>query len=176
MSYIEDWNALPVEAAGEAVLPCCGSQAWALGLASRRPLSTLPELLAASDAAWWSLTEADWQQAFDSHPRIGEQGAVGHATDASLTWSAGEQRAAELSDTDAKAKLAEGNRAYEAKFGRIFIVCATGKSAQEMLAILAHRMGNTAEAELHETAEQQREITHIRLRKWLAEREGTTGV
>src|ERR1700712_4453087 len=94
MSYIEEWNAMPAAAASEAVLPCCGSRAWAVGLASRRPLSTLPELLAASDAAWWSLSEADWQQAFDSHPRIGEQHAVVHATDASLAWSAGEQQAA----------------------------------------------------------------------------------
>ena len=170
MSYIEDWNAMTAEAASEAVLPCCGSHAWALGLASRRPLSTLPELLAASDAAWWSLTEADWQQAFDSHPRIGEQHAVG-ATETSLAWSAGEQHAADLSDATAKEVLAEGNRAYEAKFGRIFIVCATGRTAQEMITILSRRMHNTPEAELHETAEQQREITHIRLRKWLAQHE-----
>jgi 2-oxo-4-hydroxy-4-carboxy-5-ureidoimidazoline decarboxylase len=175
MSYIEDWNAMTAAAASEAVLPCCGSQAWANGLALRRPLSTLPELLAASDAAWWSLSEADWQQAFDSHPRIGEQHAIKLATDTSLAWSAGEQQAADLSDADAKVKLAEGNRAYEATFGRIFIVCATGKSAQEMLAILSRRMGSTAEAELHETSEQQREITHIRLRKWLAKHEGKQG-
>ena len=173
MRYIEEWNAMTAENASEAVLPCCGSQAWARGLASRRPLSTLPELLAASDAAWWSLAEGDWQEAFDSHPRIGEQHATGNATNASLAWSAGEQHAADLSDADAKAKLAEGNRAYEARFGRIFIVCATGKSAQEMLAILSRRMHNTPDAELQETAEQQREITHIRLRKWLAAHEGT---
>ena len=173
MRYIEEWNAMTADAASEAVLPCCGSHAWARGLASRRPLSTLPELLAASDAAWWSLSEQDWQQAFDSHPRIGEQHAVTLATDASLAWSAGEQHAADLSGDDAKAKLSEGNRAYEAIFGRIFIVCATGRTAQEMLAILARRMHNTPEAELQETAEQQRQITHIRLRKWLAAHEGT---
>ena len=172
MSYIEGWNAMPVEAASEAVLPCCGSHAWAVGLALRRPLSTLPELLAASDAAWWSLSEGDWQQAFDSHPRIGEQHAVKQASEASMAWSAGEQQTALLSDADARTKLAEANRAYEEKFGRIFIVCASGKGAQEMLGIVSRRMQNTAEAELRETAEQQREITHIRLRKWVAEREG----
>lgn len=171
MSYIERWNAMSADEASEAVLPCCGSHAWARGLASRRPLSTLPELLAASDAAWWSLGEADWMEAFGSHPRIGEQHAAAGATDASLAWSADEQHAAKMSDTDAKAKLANGNRAYEAKFGRIFIVRAAGKIAQEMLAILTRRMHNTPEAELQEAAEQQREITHIRLRKWLAERE-----
>lgn len=173
MSYIEEWNAMTAKAASEAVLPCCGSHAWAMGLASRRPLGTLPELLAASDAAWWSLTEPDWQEAFDGHPRIGEQHAAAGATDLSLAWSAGEQHVAGLSDDDAKMKLAAGNRAYEARFSRIFIVCATGKTAQEMLAILARRMRNTAEAELQEAAEQQRAITHIRLRKWLAQHEGT---
>jgi 2-oxo-4-hydroxy-4-carboxy-5-ureidoimidazoline decarboxylase len=173
MSYIETWNALSAEASAAAVLPCCGSKAWANALATRRPLSTLPELLAASDAAWWSLSEADWKEAFNSHPRIGEQAAQGEATEASLAWSAGEQEAA-LSDDEAKAKLAEGNRAYEAKFGRIFIVCATGKSAQEILTNLRRRMTNTAEAELHESAEQQREMTHIRLRKWLAQHEEET--
>jgi 2-oxo-4-hydroxy-4-carboxy-5-ureidoimidazoline decarboxylase len=76
-----------------------------------------------------------------------------------------------LSDEDARARLATGNRAYEAKFGRIFLICATGKSAGEMLAILERRMRNTAEAELEEAAEQQRQITHIRLQKWLAEKE-----
>ena len=173
MSLIEKWNAMDVEGAAQAVLPCCGSHAWACGLASRRPLSTLPELLAASDAAWWSLPEEDWQEAFDSHPRIGGQHATGSASDASLAWSAEEQHAAALDDVQAKARLADANRAYEAKFGRIFIVCATGRTAREMLAILSRRMHNTAEAELQEAAEQQREITHIRLRKWLAEREGS---
>jgi 2-oxo-4-hydroxy-4-carboxy-5-ureidoimidazoline decarboxylase len=171
MSYLDEWNTMSAEAAADAALPCCGSHAWARGLAARRPLSTLPELLAASDAAWWSLAESDWKEAFNSHPRIGEQHAQAAATDASLQWSAGEQSSAMLSDDDAKEQLAEGNRAYEAKYGRIYIVCATGKSAQEMLAILERRMHNTAEDELHEAAEQQRQITHIRLRKWLTQKE-----
>lgn len=171
MSYLDEWNGLSREAAANAVLPCCGSHAWAHGLATRRPLSTLPELLAASDAAWWSLSESDWKQAFDSHPRIGEQHAQAAATEASLQWSAGEQSSAMLSGDAAKARLAEGNRTYEAKYGRIYIVCATGKSATEMLEILERRMHNTAEDELHEAAEQQRQITHIRLRKWLTQKE-----
>ncbi|SEB60698.1 2-oxo-4-hydroxy-4-carboxy-5-ureidoimidazoline decarboxylase [Terriglobus roseus] len=171
MSYLDEWNAMSADSAADAALPCCGSQAWARGLASRRPLSTLPELLAASDAAWWSLPAVDWQKAFETHPRIGEQHAQTAVMDTSLQWSAGEQSSAMLSDDAAKARLAEGNRAYEAKFGRIYIVCATGKSAQEMLTILERRMHNNAEDELHESAEQQRQITHIRLRKWLTQKE-----
>lgn len=157
--------------AAVAVLPCCGSHAWANGVASRRPLNTLPELLAASDSSWWSLNESDWQEAFDSHPRIGERHAQAPASATSLHWSAAEQSVAQLSDDAAKAMLEQGNQAYEAKFGRIFIVCATGKTSQEILAILTHRLHNTAEMELHEAAEQQRQITHIRLQKWLAAEE-----
>lgn len=174
MSYLDAWHAMSMDAAAEAVLPCCGSHAWARGLAARRPLDTLPELLAASDASWWSLSEADWNQAFESHPRIGERTARGTATGASLAWSAGEQGTALLNEDEAKAKLAAGNGAYETKFGRIFIVCATGKTAHEMLAILDRRMRNTPDAELQAAAEQQREITHIRLQKWLAAQEEET--
>jgi 2-oxo-4-hydroxy-4-carboxy-5-ureidoimidazoline decarboxylase len=171
MSFIETWNAMSEADAAAAVLPCCGSHAWAHGLAARRPLSTLPELLAASDAAWWSLPEADWKQAFDSHPRIGEQHAQGEVTPESINWSIGEQGLAVQCDEEAKKLLALGNRAYEQKFGRIFIVCATGKSTQEMLGILERRMHHTAEEEMQEAAEQQRQITHIRLQKWLAQHE-----
>jgi 2-oxo-4-hydroxy-4-carboxy-5-ureidoimidazoline decarboxylase len=171
MSYLERWNAMDADEAAAAVLPCCGSHAWARGVASRRPLNTLPELLAASDSSWWLLDESAWQEAFNSHPRIGERHAHIQASETSLHWSADEQSVAQLSDDDAKAMLAQGNQAYEAKFGRIFIVCATGKTSQEILAILNHRLHNTAEAELHEAAEQQRQITHIRLQKWLAAEE-----
>jgi 2-oxo-4-hydroxy-4-carboxy-5-ureidoimidazoline decarboxylase len=173
MSFIETWNAMSEAEAATAVLPCCGSQAWAHGLAARRPLSTLPELLAASDAAWWSLPESDWKQAFDSHPRIGEKHAQGEVTDASLKWSSGEQGLVETCEEEAKKLLAMGNRAYEEKFGRIFIVCATGKTTDDMLGILERRMHHTAEEELQEAAEQQRQITHIRLQKWLAQHEAT---
>lgn len=171
MTYLDEWNAMNADEAATAVLACCGSTAWAAQLAARRPLGTLPELLAASDSAWWPLGEADWKEAFDSHPRIGETHAQASAADASLRWSASEQGAAMLSDDEAKRCLSEGNKAYEERFGRIFIVCATGKSSQDILAILERRMRNTPEAELHEAAEQQREITHIRLRKWLAGKE-----
>ncbi len=169
LSYLEQWNSMAAAEAAEVVLPCCGSHAWAAALVARRPLGTLPELLAASDAAWWPLPEADWQEAFASHPRIG--GTHANATAASLQWSAGEQGRAIESADDAKAQLAEGNHAYEAKFNRTFIVCATSRSAEDILALLLRRMHNTAEAELQEAAEQQREITHIRLQKWLAAHE-----
>src|SRR6185312_5797927 len=149
------------------ILPCCGSQVWAVKLAAQRPFSSPEALLAASDGVWLALPESAWQQAFDSHPRMGEQHAQA-ATAQSLAWSSGEQNAAMGSqDHAAKAALAEGNREYEAKFGRIFLICASGKSTQQILAILRGRMANTAEQELREAVEQQRQITQLRLRRWL---------
>jgi 2-oxo-4-hydroxy-4-carboxy-5-ureidoimidazoline decarboxylase len=138
-------------------------------LAGRRPFASFEELSKASDEVWLALPERDWVQAFESHPRIGQAHAKA-ATAKSLAWSGGEQAAAAnsmLGDDAARVALALGNAAYEAKFGRIFIVCATGKSAAEMLAILKGRMENDEATEMHEAAEQQRLITQIRLRKWL---------
>jgi 2-oxo-4-hydroxy-4-carboxy-5-ureidoimidazoline decarboxylase len=111
------------------------------------------------------LPESDWQEAFDSHPRLGERRAKA-ATAQSLNWSAGEQSAANPDDAVREA-LAHGNREYEEKFGRIFLLCATGRSAPEMLMILRERMQNDAVTEVREAAEQQRLITRLRLRKWL---------
>jgi 2-oxo-4-hydroxy-4-carboxy-5-ureidoimidazoline decarboxylase len=159
------WNALDAEPAAREVLPCCGSTAWAETLTARRPFSGPQELFAASDAVWAGLPAEAWQKAFDSHPRIGQQHARA-ATATSLAWSSEEQRAA-TPDEAAKLALAEANRQYEEKFGRIFIVCASGKSAAEILAICKARMTNDAATEMLEAAEQQRQITQLRLRRWL---------
>jgi 2-oxo-4-hydroxy-4-carboxy-5-ureidoimidazoline decarboxylase len=163
---LETWNALSPDAAAAAILSCNGSQAWATQLAALRPFATPFDLTCTADIVWRSLDEAAQQQAFDSHPRIGERHAKS-ATAASLAMSSEEQSAAQLT-ADTESALAAANRAYEEKFGRIFIVCATGKSADEMLAILQHRLSNDAATERREAAEQQRQITQIRLRKWLA--------
>jgi 2-oxo-4-hydroxy-4-carboxy-5-ureidoimidazoline decarboxylase len=160
------WNTLDAEDAVREILPCCGSRAWAAGLAERRPFSDAAQLFSASDRVWAALPEPDWCEAFDSHPRIGQQHARA-ATAESLSWSSAEQRAAMSGGDAAKLVLAEANRRYEERFGRIFIVCASGRSAAEILAILNTRMQNTAADELLEAAEQQRQITQLRLRRWL---------
>lgn len=159
------WNTLDLEQAAEAIRACNGSGTWATLIAFNRPFAEPAHLFAMSDEVWRSLPEADWQEAFDAHPRIGEQKAKA-ATDQSLAWSKGEQAAANP-DAATLTELAEGNRAYEEKFGRIFIVCATGKTAAEILTILELRLSNDPQTELHEAAEQQRQITQLRLRKWL---------
>jgi 2-oxo-4-hydroxy-4-carboxy-5-ureidoimidazoline decarboxylase len=164
------WNALDAAAAAREILPCCGSRAWVDGLAARRPFADVQQLCEESDRIWAALPEPDWREASDSHPRIGQQHARA-ATAESLAWSSEEQRAAMSSagsqEDAAKLALAEGNRQYEERFGRIFIVCAAGKSAAEILDLLNARMQNTAADELLEAAEQQRQITQLRLRRWL---------
>jgi 2-oxo-4-hydroxy-4-carboxy-5-ureidoimidazoline decarboxylase len=160
------WNSLDAAAAAREILPCCGSSAWAEGLTALRPFADMYELFAVSDRVWAGLAEDDWKEAFDSHPRIGQQHARA-ATAESLAWSSEEQRAAMSAEDAVKLALAAGNRQYEERFGRIFIVCAAGKTAAEILAILTARMSHTTADELLEAAEQQRQITQLRLRRWL---------
>src|SRR3981081_2901889 len=129
------WNSLDPATAAREALPCCGSQAWAAALASRRPIADEGSLIDASTSIWLALPEEAWQEAFDSHPRIGQTQAQTHATEESLRWSTLEQRTALSEDETARLGLGEANRRYEQKFGRIFIVCATGKTTAEILNI-----------------------------------------
>jgi OHCU decarboxylase len=166
------WNGLPVDEATGAILPCCGSQAWARGMVARRPLPDEGVLLAASNEIWRSLAPADWREAFHGHPRIGESRAakapsLQSSSAQSAAWSTEEQGNVAGADAAVKNALADANREYERRFNRIFIVCATDKSAPAILEILRRRLRNDRETELHEAAEQQRQITEIRLRKWL---------
>lgn len=161
------WNSLPKKDAAQEILPCCGSKAWADGMAKRRPISSEPALLAACDEVWWSVSESDWLEAFRSHPRIGE--SADHSSPArSASWSTEEQRKVAVADIDLRSALAEANRKYEERFHRIFIICATNRSAPEILEILQRRLHNDDSTELQESAEQQLQIAHIRLRKWLS--------
>jgi len=162
------WNALPLETAAREILPCCGSRGWAREMALRRPVGDEAALLAASDEVWKNLPPSDWMEAFRSHPRIGESDRPATSPQQSAEWSRTEQQKVRAADEEVKLALAEGNRAYEKRFNRIFIVCATGKSGPEILEILRRRLQNDDTAELQEAAEQQRQIAHIRLRKWLS--------
>jgi 2-oxo-4-hydroxy-4-carboxy-5-ureidoimidazoline decarboxylase len=171
------WNNSSFEAAAAQILPCCASKAWAREMASRRPFQDECALMASADEVWYKLNEPDWMEAFNSHPRIGGSSALNSSPNSSLNylahgpsssaWAMQEQKEVAEAGDAVKIALAEGNRAYEAKFGRIFIVCATGKSALELLEILSRRLQNAPGTELREAAEQQRQIIQIRLRKWL---------
>ncbi len=165
--FLARWNALPVAEAFRAILPCCGSKAWAQGMVDRRPFLDETTLLDAADQTWCSLDRSDWMEAFRSHPRIGETRASAATLAQSVEWSAQEQRNVADADAAVKAALADANQEYERRFNRIFIICAMGKSASEILEICQRRLKNDPETELREAAEQQRQITQIRLKKWL---------
>jgi 2-oxo-4-hydroxy-4-carboxy-5-ureidoimidazoline decarboxylase len=168
------WNRLPAAEAEKEVLACCGSRAWAQALASERPVTSEAMLLAAADNIWRNLTETDWMEALEKHPRIGEFAKAEAKPEEAPTarserWSAEEQSQAGMASEAIKIALRDRNRDYEKRFGRTFIVCATGKSAAEILEILRKRLENDPHTELLEAAEEQRQITRIRLQRWLAE-------
>ena len=134
-------------------------------MVDERPFVGVAELLNKADCIWWSLGSDDWLAAFRSHPKIGEQKAAAEVAEQAQTWSETEQAGTRDAAQGTVAKLAEGNREYEQRFGYIFIVCASGKTADEMLAILRERLGNDPDKELHVAAEEQRKITQLRLNK-----------
>lgn len=136
-------------------------------MTSARPFSGIADLLAKADSVWWSLDEEDWLEAFRAHPKIGEKKAAAAQSEQARSWSAREQSATSGALTEVMWALAEGNREYEQHFGFIFIVCATGKSSEEMLTILKARLQNDSETELRNAAEEQRKITRLRLEKLL---------
>ena len=163
MDALKRLDALPGPDARAAFLRCCGSRSWAEAMLSGRPYRDEPTLLAAAGRAFAALGREDWLEAFSHHPRIGDRGA--HAAG----WSAAEQSGVDGAAQDVVGALARANRDYEARFGYIFIVCATGKSAAEMLALLRERLPNGPAAELEIAAAEQRKITAIRLKKLLSE-------
>jgi OHCU decarboxylase len=161
---VDRLNALSLAEAEAAFLACCGSRAWAGRMTEGRPYHDAGHLFETADRVWWSLDREDWLEAFAAHPRIGEKKT---AADRSGRWSAQEQAGAVDAEAAVLAELAEANRTYAERFGHIFIVCATGKSAGEMLGLLRARLDNDPETEVRVAAEEQRKITRLRLTKWL---------
>ena len=165
MDAIGHINSITSEQAEAEFLKCCGSRRWAAKMTAERPFENLEEMVTAADRIWWALESADWLEAFDSHPKIGEKKAAASVARESLSWSEKEQSGTRDSTQQTMEELAELNRKYQEKFGFIYIVCATGKSAEEMLAILRERLNNKAATELHNAAQEQAKITTLRLNK-----------
>jgi len=159
-------DAMSATAAADALTRCCGASRWVEGMLARRPFGSSEALHRAADEVWATMERADILEAFDHHPRIGaDLGALREKFASTASWSGGEQASvAEASEATLQA-LRDGNVAYEARFGHIFIVCATGKSAAEMLALLEARLPNEPDAELRIAAAEQAKITHLRLDK-----------
>jgi 5-hydroxyisourate hydrolase / 2-oxo-4-hydroxy-4-carboxy-5-ureidoimidazoline decarboxylase len=193
---LEEVNALDEETAARTLQRCCGSSRWAQAMVRARPFASVAAMMDLGDAVWVSLDAADWFEAFAAHPRIGEpvspkladvdaseggpsgpggsspSGLPTEALRAKVGWEGEEQSGARLADADARRRLAEGNGRYEARFGYIFIVCATGKSVEQMLEMLEARLKNDPHEELRIAAEEQRQITRLRLGKLLDEETG----
>jgi 2-oxo-4-hydroxy-4-carboxy-5-ureidoimidazoline decarboxylase len=150
-------DALSAGDARDAFTRCCGSRRWVEGMLARRPFSSADELFAAADAVWAGLDSADYLEAFSHHPAIGAAGARG--------FSAGEQAQVAQASAVTLQELETLNRRYRERFGFVFLVCATGKSAAEMLALLRARIDNPAEVELRIAAGEQAKITRLRLEK-----------
>lgn len=138
-----------------------------------RPFNSDSDALDAADRIWNGLSSADWLEAFDHHPCIGERNAAVQQDAKGTAWSSQEQSGVTTAGADMKSRLARVNEEYERRFGFIYIVCATGKSADELLAIARTRLNNDPEKELRVAAEEQRKIMQLRLAKLLTHPEPT---
>jgi 2-oxo-4-hydroxy-4-carboxy-5-ureidoimidazoline decarboxylase len=162
---VAELDAMPEARARELLASCCGSSRWVAAMLTRRPFGSREVLLSAADLDWLMLDPADWREAFSHHPRIGEQRAAHPQPGSGNSWSAGEQARMRDASDAVRAELVEINREYERRFGYVYIVCATGKSAEEMLERALARLKNDAETELAVAAKEQQQIMRIRLEK-----------
>jgi OHCU decarboxylase len=158
-------NSLSAEEAAKELLQCCGSKRWAQEMVKRRPYQSPETLVKTADDIWWSLQPVDWLEAFRSHPKIGEKKATESVSTQARAWSGQEQAGTSNAAQETVDSLATLNRAYEQKFGFIFIICATGKTSEEMLLALRERLEHDPAAEPRIAATEQSKITELRLKK-----------
>ena len=164
---LHDLNTLQKEKQLEVLLSCCGSERWARCVAGKLPAEDLVDLLENAEECWLSCSQDDWKEAFASHPEIGNMESLGKKYSNTASWSAEEQSGTGSASQQTLQALADANRLYREKFGYIFIVCATGKSAEEMLGSVHARLGNSHSAEISIAADEQWRITKLRLEKLL---------
>ena len=161
-------NTLPKEKLAVELYRCCGSKKWVSKMFPFFPADDLVELLEDAEEQWFKCCEADWKEAFSQHPKIGDKDSLREKFASTANWAEGEQSGVGNASEKVLDELAKANKEYESKFGYIFIVCATGKSADEMLALLKARMQNDAEEEIGIAMEEQNKITRLRLEKLFA--------
>lgn len=162
LSYI---NSLTGSEAQEAFYKCSGSTIWAKAMTGCRPFTSIEEITNKSALAWGSLSHADWLQAFAIHPKIGDKDSLRKKFAATAHWAENEQSGVNTAAEETIESLALLNKQYEDRFGYIFIVCATGKSAEQMLAILEERLANDPNGEFDIACNEQKNITQLRLEK-----------
>ncbi len=161
-------NDLPADDASAELRQCCGSSWWCEQMAKQRPFSDAGTLHTAADCVFDRMPKEAWLEAFASHPRIGDLDSLKMRLAGNRQWSSAEQAGVAKADEQLLERLQQRNNDYHQKFGYTFIVCATGKSAAEMLANLKQRLEHNANTELDVAAEQQRRITHLRIDKLFA--------
>ena len=164
---LESINSATKVQARQMFLQCCTSSRWIDSMVESRPYSSSEQLKQAADQNWQQLNAEDYLQAFEGHPKIGDVNSLKEKYRHTKELAAGEQSSVNQASEKVINALADGNTAYEQKFGFIFIVCATGKSAAEMLELLNNRLPNTPDVELNQAAEEQRKIFQLRLEKLL---------
>ncbi len=162
---LQDLNKLTEKSFFTEMEKCCGSSTWVNNMYRQRPFNSLEDLIQKADLVWGQTNETDWLEAFNHHPKIGDLKSLEKKFASTKTLAGAEQASVEKASQQTLHDLAAGNEAYENKFGFIFIVCATGKSAEEMLQLLTSRMGNDKETELRTAAGEQQKITNLRLKK-----------
>lgn len=160
-------NSMDVSTASHSFRQCCTSEAWITRMVASRPYPSAQAIIEAADEKWRGLEKSDYLEAFDGHPKIGDMGSLKAKYANTKELAAGEQSLVEIASEEIIQALSDGNSSYQEKFGFIFIVCATGKSAAQMLSLLEARLPNTREDELINAAEEQRKIFQIRLEKLL---------
>ena len=165
---IDQLNRLSEADANAAFEQCCGASEWVERMVFSRPFESLGEVLETSDTIWEECDVDDYEEAFTHHPKIGDVESIAKKYANTKAWATGEQKGMGGADLAVIQKLGEGNAEYEEKYGYIFIVNATGKSAIEMLALLEARMKNDPKDEILIAAGEQNKITRIRLKKLLA--------
>jgi 2-oxo-4-hydroxy-4-carboxy-5-ureidoimidazoline decarboxylase len=159
-------NQMTPELAATELERCCGSKAWCQFMAALRPFVDREQWHQAAESAFNRLQTDDWLEAFSHHPKIGDIKSLRMKYAGNREWSAGEQSGVAETTESTLTELAQGNAEYEAKNGFIFIVCASGKTASEMLGILQSRLSNDRDREIQNAAIEQRKITHLRIDKW----------
>lgn len=164
---LHEFNILPKQELIDELTKCCGSSSWVNKMFPFIPADDMVELLEDAEELWWQCSEEDWKEAFGHHPKIGDVESLTKKFASTAQWASGEQSGVNIASAETIKALAEGNRLYEEKFGYIFIVCATGKSAEKMLEILKERLKNDSEAEIKIAADEQNKITKLRIEKLL---------
>ncbi|MEN9571069.1 MAG: 2-oxo-4-hydroxy-4-carboxy-5-ureidoimidazoline decarboxylase [Bacteroidota bacterium] len=165
---LHDLNTLTKAQLKAELFKCCGSTAWVQKMLPLFPVKDVAQLLQHASHTWQQCTEADWLQAFAGHPKIGDMQALKKKFASTAAWASGEQGAVAQAPEQLLQALAQGNDDYQNKFGFIFIVCATGKSAGQMLQLLQQRLPNQRADEIRIAMEEQNKITQLRLQKLLA--------